>query len=86
MATVVVAGIFLARFIEIAPALLEVTPDTPHFAAYGSYGSLLASALLFVGCLGIGGWLYCRFLTRVPILPVGDEVFAREFGSTEHAR
>jgi hypothetical protein len=85
VATVVVTGIFLARFLEIAPALLDVTPETARFAVQGSYGSLLSSALLFLGCLGTGGFFYYRFLTRVPILPVGDEVFVREFGREEQA-
>ena len=44
------------------------------------------SVLSFLGCLGIGGLLYYRFLTGVPILPVGDEVFTREFGRAERAQ
>lgn len=84
VATVVVVGIFLARFIEIAPAVLEAAPEAGPFVSRGAYGTLLSSALLFLGCLGIGGLLYYGFLTKVPILPVGDEVFAREFSSAEH--
>jgi hypothetical protein len=77
VATVVVGGIFLARFIEIAPELLgeEPQPLLP----------LVSTILLFCGCLGVGGLLYWRFLTRVPIMPVGDDVFVREFELKERA-
>jgi hypothetical protein len=77
VACIVVLGIFLARFIEIAPALLGDDPEP--------FLPLAASVLLFCGCLGFGGLLYWRFLTRVPVMPVGDEIFAREFESQEHA-
>jgi hypothetical protein len=80
----VVAGIFLARFIEIAPPLLGSVRGT-------GFGDeviipLLASIFLFAGCLGAGALLYCRFLRLVPMMPVGDELFLREFaGKSEHS-
>jgi hypothetical protein len=82
---VVVAGIFLARFVEIAPALLHVEPGTGLLDGGGPLGPLLSTILLFVGCLGVGGFCYYRFLTKVPILPVGDDIFIRECGSGEDA-
>jgi hypothetical protein len=85
VAFVVVAGIFLARFLEIAPALLHVEPGTGLLDGGGPLVPLLSSILLFTGCLGVGGFCYYRLLTRVPILPVGDEIFTRECGSAEHA-
>jgi hypothetical protein len=85
VALVVVAGIFLARFIEIAPALVHVEPGTALWGGGGPLGLLLASILLFIGCLGVGGFCYYRLLTKVPILPIGDDIFVRECGSEEHA-
>jgi hypothetical protein len=85
VSVVVLAGIFLARFLEIAPALLHVEPGTKLLDGGGPLGPLLSSILLFIGCLGVGGFFYYRFLTKVPILPVGDDVFTRECGPGEHA-
>ena len=70
-----VFGIFITRFIEIAPALLHVEPSS----GLGVLVIPLASALLvFVGLLGAGLFLYSWFLTKVPIFPVGDEIFIQE--------
>jgi hypothetical protein len=85
VSVVVVAGIFLARFLEIAPALLHIEPGTGLLDGGGPIGPLFSSILLFFGCLGMGGFLFYRFLTKVPILPVGDDVFIRECGPGEHA-
>ena len=85
VSVVVVAGIFLARFLEIAPALLHVEPGTGLLDGGGPLGLLLSTILLFAGCVGVGGFFYYSLLTKVPILPIGDEVFTRECGSGEHA-
>jgi len=80
VAVVVVVGIFLARFLEIAPALLDVQPGsgTGVLAL-----PLLSAVLTFAGFLGGGMLLYQQFLTWVPVMPVGDDVFRREFGEEE---
>ena len=71
-----VTGIFLARFIEIAPALLKVQPG----AGLGAVAlPLAAAAMVFCGLLGGGLLLYGKALTQVPIMPLGDEIFVREF-------
>ena len=66
--------------LEVAPALLHLAP-----------GSGLSSALLplascvmvFGGLMGAGLLLLFHFLTRVPIMPVGDRIFLGEFSSGE---
>ncbi len=60
---IVVIGIFLARYIEIAPPLLHLAEGAPLSHALIP---LAASALLFVGFLGTGLWLAASLLTRVP--------------------
>jgi hypothetical protein len=74
VAAVAVVGVFLARFIEIAPALV----------AEGSAGLPLVSAgLAFLGLLGGGLFLFARIFSGLPILPVGDEIFIREMNIIE---
>lgn len=76
----VLGGIFLARFLEIAPAM---TPLPPGSGVSGFLPVLLSSALLFLGGLGAGLWLYNGLLTQVPLLPIGDEIFVHEFTGGE---
>lgn len=80
VSVIVVAGVFLARFLEIAPPLLHL--EAP--ATFGDIASpLIATGLVSLGMLGGGLWLYLWFLTKVPIMPVGDEIFLAEFGAEE---
>ncbi len=55
------------------------------WTAAGRSGCCSPPILLFAGCVGVGGFFYYSLLTKVPILPIGDEVFTRECGSGEHA-
>jgi len=72
VAGIVVVGVFLARFLEIAPALVHLS--LPSGA--GALGRPLAAAgLVTLGLGGPGWWLYGWLLTQVPIMPVGDPVF-----------
>lgn len=74
---VVVLGIFLVRFIEAAPPILRLDDPSGTTALV----PLLTSLLVFAGFLGAGLLLYSSFLTQVPIMPVGDAIFVREFTS-----
>ena len=74
IALVPVLGIFLARFLEIAPPLLDIKPG---YAAGEIVRPVIASLLVWLGFAGLGWQLYRRFLSTVPILPVGDDIFAR---------
>ncbi len=71
----VIGGIFLARFVEIAPALL---PQPPGAGTAALIPVLLSSGSVLLAGLGAGLWLYNWFLTQVPVLPVGDEIFRSE--------
>lgn len=74
---VAVVGIFLARFIEIAPPLLRLESGS----GMGSLAlPLLSAGGLLVGFLGAGLWLYTRWLAGVPAMVVGDEIFVQEMG------
>ncbi len=84
VAVAVVLGIFLARFVEIAPPILAHA-GAGHAEAHALHdaaplGPLAASALALLGCLGLGWYAFHALFTRVPIMPIGDEIFAREFG------
>jgi hypothetical protein len=80
VALVVCAGIFLARFLEVGPALVDVD----HGAGLGAVAMpLVSAALVVLGFLGFGALLYVRLLAQVPILPIGDGVFVREFAAEE---
>ena len=72
---IAVVGIFLARFIEIAPPLL-------HLEGGSGTGALalplLSAAGVLVGFLGAGLLLYARWLEAVPAMVVGDRVFVEE--------
>jgi len=76
VAAVAACGLLLARFIEIGPALIEIEPG-------GGLGvlarPLLTALLVLLGLLGAGLLLFGRFVAAVPIMPVGDPVFGREF-------
>lgn len=74
IALVPVLGIFLARFLEIAPPLLGIRPG---YVAGEIVRPVLASLLVWLGFAGLGWQLYRRFLSTVPILPVGDDIFMR---------
>jgi hypothetical protein len=77
VALVASVGVFLARFIEIAPALLVVKAGS----GMGGLAVPLGSAvLLLVGFLGAGLLLYGRWLAGVPIMALNDAVFEKEFG------
>jgi hypothetical protein len=77
VALINVVGVVLARFLEVAPALIELSP-TPGAGAL--VRPLLATALVLVGFLGVGWRLYRGLLTAVPIMPVGDPIFVEMFG------
>lgn len=69
-----VLGVFLVRFLEIAPPLLGIKPG---YAPGEIVRPMLASLLVWLGFAGLSWQLYRRFLSTVPILPVGDDIFAR---------
>jgi hypothetical protein len=72
VSVIVVLGVLLVRYLEVAPALSGLEPGAGMGAALVP---LLASIGLFCGALGLGLVLYSRFLTAVPILPIGDSIF-----------
>jgi hypothetical protein len=74
IALVPVLGIFLVRFLEIAPPLLGIQPG---YAPAEIVQPVLSSLLVWLGFAGIAWQLYRRLLSTVPILPVGDDIFAR---------
>ncbi len=74
IASVAVLGVFLARFIEVAPALTE---------SEGIAVPVVSAALVFVGLLGGGLLLLSKVMSGLPILPVGDDIFVREMGLDE---
>jgi hypothetical protein len=76
VALVASVGIFLARFIEIAPALLVVKAGSDMGGLVVPLGS---AVLLLVGFLGAGLLLYGRWLAGVPIMALNDAVFEEEF-------
>jgi len=80
VSVVVVVGVLLARYIEVAPTLTQLPPGAGLGAALVP---LLATLLTFCGLLGLGLLLYTRFLTAVPILPLGDDVFRADQPSGE---
>ena len=80
VASVVIVGVLLARFLEIAPALIDVEPGSGPSAALLP---LLSSAMVFGGLMGAGLLLLFYFLTWVPVMPVGDRIFVREFSDGE---
>jgi len=63
VAAVIVVGIFLARFIEIAPPLLHLPEGAPLGDALVP---LAAAVLVFLGFLGVGLLGAATLLTRVP--------------------
>jgi hypothetical protein len=74
---VVVFGVFLARFIEIAPPLLQLPPGSGMGALVLP---LVSAALVLLGFLGAGLFLYSKWFLAVPVMVVGDEIFQEEFG------
>ncbi|HEX7598746.1 MAG TPA: hypothetical protein VF518_11070 [Polyangia bacterium] len=77
VAVINVTGIVLARFLEVAPALIDLgTHATVHAIAR----PLLATLMAVLGVLGAGWGLYRSLLTAVPIMPVGDPIFVEMFG------
>ncbi|GAB4298312.1 MAG: membrane protein [Myxococcota bacterium] len=78
----VFAGIFLARFIEIAPAIVEMPSNGGGSSALLP---LASSILIFCGFLGAGILLYGFFIMNFPIMPVGDETFTTEFAKEKGA-
>jgi hypothetical protein len=81
---VVVLGVFLARFLEIAPPLMAPADGLAHpVPTADAVRSLVASALTLLGFLGAGWYLYSWLLTEVPILPIGDPIFVREAAETQ---
>jgi hypothetical protein len=80
VASVVILGVLLARFLEIAPALLDLEPGSGPMSALLP---LMSCVMVFGGLLGAGLLLLFRFLTWVPIMPVGDRIFLGEFSGGE---
>lgn len=74
VAAVAVVGVFLARFIEIAPALMDDTAVVLPIAA---------AVLVFLGFLGGGLLVFAKVFSGLPILPVNDDIFVREMGLAE---
>jgi hypothetical protein len=80
VALAVLAGIFLARFIEIAPPILAPAGLAP---GEGVYGALIAGVFALAGMLGAGYGLVRKVLTMVPVMPLGDEIFLDLFSEEE---
>ena len=77
---VVVAGVLMTRFLEVAPTLTRLQPG----AGLGeALVPLAASVLVFAGLLGLGLPLYGRLLAAAPLLPVGDSVFQAAYATEE---
>jgi len=83
VAAVVLAGVFLARFVEIAPPLLGLAPGSKPAAALHPLGGAL---LTLLGLGGAGYLLYRRFLRALPLLPLADEVFLSTLHPDEEHR
>jgi len=76
VSAIALIGIFIMRFLEIAPPTLSLK----HPAVFSYIAiPLLGSFLVLLGSLGIGLWLYAKLLTKVPVMPIGDDIFANEF-------
>lgn len=80
VAVVVVSGILMSRFIEIAPALMDLHGPGASYAI-----PLISSAATFVGLLGAGLLIFFALMARVPVMCVGDSIFADVFDSSEEA-
>jgi hypothetical protein len=76
VAAAAAVGLVLARFIEIGPALFEVEKGSGIGVLLWP---LLTAGLVLLGLLGVGLLLFGKLLSAVPIMPVGDAVFGREF-------
>lgn len=78
-----ILGVFLARFIEIAPELMPITPP----AGFEALLMPLASTVLtFIGALGAGLYLFGRILRGIPSMPIGDAIFrAIHSGEGDHS-
>ena len=77
----VVVGVFLARFIEIAPGVLN-----ENTGALAMLVPLISAALLFSGFLGGGLLLIIKWFEAVPALTVNDDVFIDEMTGQEGAK
>ena len=80
VSVIVVCGIFLARFIEIGPAILDIAGPATLSEIIPP---LVASFMAFIGMLGAGFLAYNWFIMEVPVMPIGDEIFGSEFSSGE---
>ena len=69
---VCISGIFMARYIEIAPELLGIAAPARLDALYVPFASAL---LTFIGVLGVGLLVSMRVLRGMPVMPVGDDIF-----------
>ena len=80
VSVIALLGILVMRFLEIAPPTMGLNPA----AASGVIMPALAGSLLvLLGGLGTGVWLYAALLTKVPIMPVGDDIFVNEYSQGE---
>jgi hypothetical protein len=77
VALINIGAIILARFLEVAPALIDLGSAATN---RDLVRPLLATLLVVLGVLGVGWRLYRSFLTSVPIMPVGDPIFVEMFG------
>ena len=74
VALIVVSGIFLARLLEIAPPILQIKPG---YSPGDIARPIVSAVLVLFGFAGLGWRLYRRLLSSVPMMPVGDTIFAR---------
>ncbi len=68
VASIAVLGVLIARFVEIAPALVQEESGVPGFL------SAAAALMVFIGLLGAGLLVFSKLFADVPILCVGDEI------------
>jgi hypothetical protein len=75
VAAITVIGVVLARFLEIAPPLLNLPSGT---SVMDLSLPIISTFLLLAACLGLGWCGHRWFLRQVPGMPVGDIIFQAE--------
>jgi hypothetical protein len=78
VAVVALVGLLMARFIEVAPALLG-----DRIGGTGPLVELAMALALLVALLRAGRELHRHFLAQVPVMPVGDPIFVAEHADNE---
>lgn len=72
IALFVFLGVFTVRFLEIVPAMVNIGEGT----GLGSIVPLFLYAILvLLGFLGGGLYLYSSLMSKIPLMPLGDNLF-----------